>query len=338
MRHRAILAAGTVALGVAVAAIVTPAFAATAPTISAPSSVTGYSEITITGTAAANATVSLYESAYNWNDLQVATDWDTGAPVTATASGSGAYSIKRYVDTGFLFQVEADGERSKTVTVFMKVLPYLTIASTTSGTVTAHVSPSPNQPYLPVEIQRQNGSSWTKVSGGYTDNSGSYDATMTGQGPGTTQTYRAYVGADTETGITANYSSAKTIKVSGTATAPAAGSVQFTKIQYHGPSGLNNEWVRLTNKTSKTINLSGWTVKDASGATYTFSGSYSLGAGKNIYLHTGAGTNGKPDYQHRYWGKTGYIWNNGGDTATLRSGSKTIDSCKWTSDKKVTSC
>jgi len=340
MRPRAILAAATVALGVVAAAIMTPAFAATTPTISAPSSATGFSEITITGKADANATVTLYESAYIFNDLQVATNWDTGEPLTATANSSGAYSIKRYVDSGFLFAVEAGGERSKTVTVTMKVLPYLTVTSTSSGTVSAHVAPSPNQPFLPVQIQRQNGSSWTTISGGYTDDEGVYDATLTGQGAGTTQTYRAYVGADPENAITANYSSTKTITVYGSSssTTPKAGDVQFTKIQYHGPSGLNNEWVRLTNKTSKTINLSGWTIKDASGTTYTFNGTYSLGAGKVVYVHTGQGTNGKPDSQHRYWGRTGYVWNNAGDTATLRKGSTTIDSCKWTSDKKTTTC
>src|SRR4051794_38781099 len=235
MRQRAIL---TVTLGVVGAAgIVTPAYAATTPTISAPSSVTGYSEITITGTAGANATVSLYESAYNWNDLQAATDFDSGAPITTKANGSGAYSIKRFVDTGFLFQVEAGGERSKTVTVFMKVLPVLTVASTTSGTVAVHVLPSPSQPWLSVQIQRQDGGGWTNVAGGDTDDTGSYDATLTGQGAGTTQTYRAYVGADAVTGITANHSSAKTITVYGGSAGPAqkAGDVQFTKIQYHGP-------------------------------------------------------------------------------------------------------
>jgi hypothetical protein len=55
----------------------------------------------------------------------------------------------------------------------------------------------------------------------------------------------------------------------------------------------------------------------------------------NVYVHTGSGTN---NATNRYWGKSGYIWNNGGDTATLRAGAKTIDSCKWTSDKKVTNC
>lgn len=341
MRQRAIRAGATVALGIAAAAVVTPAFAATTPTISVPSSATGYSEITIAGKVDAGATVTLYESAYIFNDLRPATNWDTGEPVTATAGSTGAYSIRRYVDSGFVFQVEAGGVRSPAVTVAMKVLPALTAASTTSGTVTVHVAASPNQPGLPVEIQRQSGSSWARVAGGYTDDTGSYAATIAGQGPGTTPTYRAYVGADPANDITPNYSATRTLKIYGaTAPAPAspaAGSVQFSKIQYHGPSGLTNEWVRLTNKTSRSISLAGWTVKDAAGNTYTFGG-YSLGSGRNVYVHTGAGTNGRPDYQHRYWGRTGYIWNNGGDTATLRAGSKTIDSCRWTSDKGVTYC
>jgi hypothetical protein len=111
----------------------------------------------------------------------------------------------------------------------------------------------------------------------------------------------------------------------------------FSKIQYHGPSGLNNEYFRLTNKTSRTINMNGFTVKDAAGNTYKF-GSYNVYAGKYIWVHTGKGTNGKPAYSDRYWGKTGYIWNDKGDTATLRYGTKVIDSCRWTSDKKYTNC
>jgi Lamin Tail Domain len=340
MRRRVTLAFATVALGVAAAAVAPPALAATTPTISVPPSVTGYAEITISGTAGAGAIVSLYESAYNWNDLQVATDWDTGEPITAKADSAGRYALRRYVDTGFLFAVEADGERSRTATVHMKVLPVLTLASTSSGTVSVHVAPSPDQPWLPVDIERQSGSGWTKVAGGYTDDTGSYDATLTGQGAGTTRTYRAYVGGDTETAITANRSAPKTVTVvgsGGSGSTPGVGDVQFTKIQYDGPSGLNNEWVRLTNKTSRTLNLQGTSVRDAAGNTYAFSGSYLLGAGTNVYLHTGAGTDGSPG-QHRYWGRTGYVWNNGGDTATLRRGSTTIDSCRWTGNKGVTYC
>ena len=339
MRQRVVLAAATIAIGVGIAAIVSPAFAATTPTIAVnPGQATGFQEVTLSGHADAGATVTLYESAYLFNDLQPATDWDTGDTVTAKASSTGAYTIKRYVDTGFLFAVEAGGERSTTLTIKMKIVPTLTLSSTTSGSVKVHVAADPGQPYLPVDIQRQNGSAWTKVTGGFTtDPEATFDATLTGQGTGTTQAYRAVVGPDNDNGLVTGTSSTKSIKVAGTATTPTAGSVQFTKIQYHGLSGLNNEWVRLTNKTTKAISLTGWTVKDAAGNTYTF-GSYSLGAAKNVYVHTGAGTNGKPDAQHRYWGKTGYIWNNGGDTATLRAGAKSIDSCKWTSDKKVTAC
>ncbi|GAB1642922.1 lamin tail domain-containing protein [Krasilnikovia sp. MM14-A1259] len=402
----------TAALGLAAStALATPALAAVTPTISAPDTATGFSEITITGTVAPHAAVTLYESAYIWNDLRVATDWDTGSSVTATANDAGAYTIHRFVDSGFLFAVEADGVRSRTVTVEMKVVPTLTLTSTASGTVTADVAANPNQPWLPVEVQRLSGATWTTLSGGYTGLTGTFSADLLNQGPGTSQTYRAFIGADPENAVLANYSPNQTITVAGAATptppaptvtvtppapttpvpttpvptttapaptttapaptvtvappavtatptepapttqppapkppapkppaGPKAGDVQFTRIQYHGPAGLNNEWVRLTNKTSKTINLKGWSVRDASGNTYTFTSSYSLGAGKNVYVHTGKGTNGKPNAGDRYWGKKAYVWNNGGDTAYLRFGTKTIDTCKWTGDKKVTSC
>jgi hypothetical protein len=34
---------------------------------------------------------------------------------------------------------------------------------------------------------------------------------------------------------------------------------------------------------------------------------------------------------NRYWGRAGYVWNNTGDTAYLRTPSGALmDSCKWT--------
>ena len=127
--------------------------------------------------------------------------------------------------------------------------------------------------------------------------------------------------------------------------AAAAPAVSFTKIQYNSPgsdtrsnSSLNAEWVRLTNNTGSAIQLKGWTVTDAASHRYTFS-TYSLGAGKRVYVHTGKGTNGKPDSQHVYQNSGNYIWNNSGDTATLRNSSgKTIDSCKWPSGTEPTYC
>jgi Lamin Tail Domain len=128
--------------------------------------------------------------------------------------------------------------------------------------------------------------------------------------------------------------------------AAAAPVVAFTKIQYDSPgadnrsnASLNAEWIRLTNTTTRTINLRNWTVRDAAGKVYRFIGDYRLGAGRNVYLHTGKGTNGRPDTQHRYWQSGNYIWNNTGDTATLRNAANaTIDSCSWRRNGGVTSC
>jgi len=119
--------------------------------------------------------------------------------------------------------------------------------------------------------------------------------------------------------------------------AAAAPAVSFTKIQYNSPgsdlrsnASLNAEWVRLTNNTKSAIQLKGWTVRDKAGHVYTFKTSYSVGAGKRVYVHTGKGTDLKPDAQHRYQNSGNYIWNNTGDTATLRNASgKTIDTCAF---------
>jgi hypothetical protein len=321
-----------------------------APTISVtPTTRTGFGPVTISGAAQAGAQVHLYESAYNWNDLQHAPDWDTAdQKVSTTASSAGKYQFTRNVDTGFIFAVEVNGVLSATALVIVQVQPTLTVTSTQSGTVVVNVSASPNQPYLAVEIERANSTgSYSTVADGFTDNAGTYSASLTGQGAGTTQTYRAWISGDTETGVTANHSTAVRVKVAGTATPPstAAGAVQFTRIQYNSPgkdtgsnTSVNGEQVRLTNRTKKTINLRSWTVRDAAGHVYAFTGDYSLGASREVYLHTGKGANGKPS-GHRYWGSASYVWNNGGDSATLRdSAGKTVDTCTWTTDKSVTSC
>ncbi|MEV6298324.1 lamin tail domain-containing protein [Actinoplanes sp. NPDC051861] len=124
---------------------------------------------------------------------------------------------------------------------------------------------------------------------------------------------------------------------------PAAGSVQFSRIQYNAPgtdstknSSIVGEYFRLTNKTKKAVNLNGWTVRDRAGNLYRF-GSYSLAAGRSVLVRTGKGTNTSTT---RFWGKTKHVWNNGGDTATLRTnGNKTIDTCRWsTAGKGYTAC
>ena len=341
----------------AVFAVAAPAVAATAPTLDTPAVRTGFGIITLTGTAAPGAEVHLYETAQVFDDLQPADDWENGGGVvTAIAGSNGRYEIRRYLDSGFFFQVESDGLRSKRITVNIKVMPTLTLSSPSNGTVDARIAADPAQPNLPVQLQRASGSSWLTVASGYTsDPDAIFTATNTGLYAGT-YTYRAYIGADPANGVLANYSSAQAIAVRGTAAPkpapapkpkpapiPAVGSVQFTRIQYNSPgtdtgsnTSLNNEWFRLTNKTRSTINLKGWTVRDVAKHVYTFSSTVNLAAGKTITVHTGKGTNTSAN---RYWGRKGYVWNNGGDTAILRtSAGKTIDSCKWGKGSGATNC
>ena len=336
--------------GVAAAiAVTTPASAATAPTLTGPASATGFGTITLTGTADPGAAVHLYESAIGFNELRPADDWENGGgTVTATADANGRFTITRFLDTGFYFQVESGGVLSSRITVLMRVRPTFWLRSPSRGVVQAQVEVSPQQGGLPIQVQRASGSSWLTVARGATGNDGAYAATMTGVAGGN-GTYRAYVGADPKNGVLANYSAGQTVWVAGTvpapasAPAPAVGSVQFTRIQYNSPgtdtgsnASLNGEWVQVTNKTSHTVNLRGWIIRDAAAHVYTFPTNVYLGAGKSLAVHTGKGT---ATTNHRYWGRTSYIWNNTGDTATLRTGAgKTIDSCRWGAGSGVTTC
>jgi hypothetical protein len=89
---------------------------------------------------------------------------------------------------------------------------------------------------------------------------------------------------------------------------------------------LNAEWIQLRNRCSTSRSLAYWKIKDVAGHTYTF-GSYVLGGGKYVKVHTGKGTNTATD---RYQGRSWYVWNNDKDTAYLynRYGSL-IDRCYY---------
>ncbi|WP_133739690.1 lamin tail domain-containing protein [Actinorugispora endophytica] len=130
------------------------------------------------------------------------------------------------------------------------------------------------------------------------------------------------------------------------APAEAAPALQFTYARYDSPGtdtgsnkSVNGEYVTIRNTTNRTVNLRGYVLHDAPSAAnrskgrkwnyaYTF-GSYSLAAGKSVTVYTGTGSAGSTS---RYWGYKRYVWNNDGDTATLRSpGGSVVDSCVWRS-------
>ena len=78
---------------------------------------------------------------------------------------------------------------------------------------------------------------------------------------------------------------------------------------------LNDEYLVFANRGEDALSLSGWTVTDAADRSYTF-GTYSLAPGERVTLYTGSGTDTETA---RYWGASGAVWNNGGDTVTVRT-------------------
>jgi len=77
---------------------------------------------------------------------------------------------------------------------------------------------------------------------------------------------------------------------------------------------LNGEWVEIANQGDADVNLTGWTLQDQQNHTFAFS-DFALKAGTKAMIHTGEGNNTDADL---YWNRSGAVWNNDGDVATLK--------------------
>ncbi|WP_226021913.1 lamin tail domain-containing protein [Halomicrobium salinisoli] len=84
---------------------------------------------------------------------------------------------------------------------------------------------------------------------------------------------------------------------------------------------LNDEYVVFENEGTRSLDLGGWTVTDGAGHTYTFPSDFVLDPGAKVTVHTGSGTDSATDL---YWGAGSAVWNNAGDTVTVRTEGGTI--------------
>jgi phosphatidylserine/phosphatidylglycerophosphate/cardiolipin synthase-like enzyme len=91
--------------------------------------------------------------------------------------------------------------------------------------------------------------------------------------------------------------------------------VTIATVVYDPPGDdLAGEHVLLRNSGGRPVDLGGWTLRDEAGAIYTFP-AVTLGAGAELRVWVKAGTD---DAANLYWGRGQPVWNNSGDTATLR--------------------
>jgi hypothetical protein len=97
-----------------------------------------------------------------------------------------------------------------------------------------------------------------------------------------------------------------------------AGPVRIVDLVARPPDGaadLNGETVTIRNDGLATVDVSRWSLADASGKNLFILPSLTLPPGGIVIVHSGRGSPTPPDL---YWGKTVGIWNDTGDTATLR--------------------
>jgi micrococcal nuclease len=78
---------------------------------------------------------------------------------------------------------------------------------------------------------------------------------------------------------------------------------------------LNDEYVIFENTGDEAVEMTGWTVSDEADHVYSFPSGFTLEPGDSVTLYTGSGTDTDDEL---YWGENGAVWNNGGDTVTLK--------------------
>ncbi|WP_331448387.1 lamin tail domain-containing protein [Streptomyces prasinus] len=109
--------------------------------------------------------------------------------------------------------------------------------------------------------------------------------------------------------------------------------VVISHVQYNAPGpdtrsnrSLNGEWVNITNRSSQSVNLRGWTLRNSEGDRYTFR-HLRLDGRSTVKVHTGFGRDTRHDV---YQDRREHIWDNRSDRATLsnRRGA-VVDTESW---------
>lgn len=121
-----------------------------------------------------------------------------------------------------------------------------------------------------------------------------------------------------------------------TATPLPPANVKITFIEYSPPGpDEDGEFVRIKNLGGTAQTMTNWTLRDIANHVFTFPG-FTLPAGGTVQVWTGTGTNNSTNL---YWGSGAAIWNNTGDTATLRNNSgQVVSVCTYPGGEQNYTC
>jgi len=82
------------------------------------------------------------------------------------------------------------------------------------------------------------------------------------------------------------------------------------------PGGLNNEYISVKNSTDSPVDLSGWTVSNNEGDTFTFPDGFVLAAGGLITIYTGCPEDAE-EALGLYWCAKEPVWGDAAGKASL---------------------
>lgn len=94
--------------------------------------------------------------------------------------------------------------------------------------------------------------------------------------------------------------------------------VRITSISYSA------EWVEIANLGEEPVIMTGWTLQDASSNVYTFPTDFTLNPGTSVRVYSGSAYNTCTNSQTSLCWKASSVWNDSGDTATLKDSSGNV--------------
>lgn len=99
---------------------------------------------------------------------------------------------------------------------------------------------------------------------------------------------------------------------------------------------INRETVVLKNRGTKTLNVTGYRIKDAANHTFVFPRGSTIRPGQSVTIHSGKGTN---TAAHKYWKQGNYVWNNTGDALRLTNAKGgLLEKCSYRGGGSSVSC